>query len=175
MSLQAQQNFLARIFTDESLRHSFWENPAKIGAENGLSQTDIDQLKEIVAADLNFFADSLFHKRLHEAEKLLPLTKKALNQDFFKLFREFSQKFQPDNIKKHLEDAVEFSKFLQKQSVNPISAYDTAKFEQTKHEFFSLEKRIAFCILRHDVFSLQKKLGFAVWLRIGKKIHHFIW
>jgi hypothetical protein len=175
MSLQAQQNFLARIFTDESLRHSFWESPEKIGAENGLSQTDIDQLKEIVAADLNFFANSLFHKRLHEAKKLLPLTKKALNQDFSKLFREFSQKFQPDNIKKHLEDGIEFCKFLQKQSVNPISVNDTAKFEQTKHEFFSLEKRIAFCILRHDVFSLQKKLGFAVWLRIGKKIHHFIW
>lgn len=172
MSLQEQQNFLARLFTDESLRRSFWENSEIIGKENGLDDAEIVQFKEIIAEDLNYFADSLFHKRLHEVEKLLPLTRKALDKDFPKLFRQFSRTFQPSSIKKHLEDAIEFCKFLQKSQSS--LAKDTAKFEQTKHEFFSLQKHFAFCFLRHDVFSLKQKISVAVWYRTGKNTRHFI-
>ena len=174
MSLLEQQNFLARIFTDETLRHSFWENPEMIGKENGLNDAEIAQLKEIIADDLNYFADSLFHKRLHEVEKLLPLTKRTLGENFSKLFRQFSRNFQPASVKKHLEDAIEFCKYLQSQQVEQSSAKDTAKFEQTKHEFFSREKNFSFCLLRYDGFGQRKKIGLAVWYRIGKQSHHFI-
>lgn len=174
MSLLEQQNFLARAFTDENLRHSFWENPEKIGTENGLDAAEIVQLKEIIADDLNYFADSLFHKRLHEVEKLLPLTKRVLDKDFTQQFRRFSQTFQPSSVKKHLEDAIEFCKYLQSQQIEQSSAKDTARFEQTKHEFFSREKNFSYCILRHDVFSQKKKLRIAVWYRIGKESRHFI-
>jgi hypothetical protein len=171
MGLLEQQNFLARIFTDESLRLSFWENPSQLAAEHGLNETDLTQLKEIIPSDLNFFAKSLFHKRLHEVERLLPLTKKALGRDFVDLFREFTQKFQSDQIRKHLADAIEFCRFLQTQT---ISIKDTARFEKSKLQFFNQEKLFAFCLLRYDVFSLKKKFGFAVWYRIGKNTHHFI-
>lgn len=174
MSLKEQQDFLARLFTDESLRHSFWENPEKIGKENGLDDSEIEQFKEIIPEDLNFFADSLFHKRLHEVERLLPLTKKALDKDFSKIFQEFSQIYQPSTVKKHLEDAIEFCKFLRSQQLEQVYARDAAKFEQAKHEFFGYGKQISFCLLRHNVFSLQKKIGFAVWYRIGNRTYHFI-
>lgn len=174
MSLLEQQNFLARIFTDESLRQSFWENPELVGKENGLNEAEIAQLKEIIADDLNYFADSLFHKRLHEVEKLLPLTKRVLEKNFAKLFQQFSQTFQPSSVKKHLEDAIEFCKYLQTQQVEQLFAKETAKFEQTKHEFFSQDKTFSFCLLRHDVFSQRKKLRLAVWYRVGKQSRHFI-
>ncbi len=174
MSLLEQQNFLARIFTDESLRLDFLAEPEQIGLENGLSGEDIAQLREIIPDEINFFANSLFHKRLHEVEKLLPLTKKALGKDFAKHFREFAQTYQPQTVKKHLEDSIEFCKLLQSKPVEPISAKDTAKFERTKHEFFSLQKCLSIIFLRHDVFSLEKKIGLAVWYRIGKNTHHFI-
>lgn len=174
MALIEQQNFLARIFTDENLRRSFWENPETIGKENGLSEIEIAQFKQIIPDDLNFFADSLFHKRLHEVEKLLPLTKKAIDKNFTDLFREFSQNYQPITVKKHLEDAIEFCKYVQIQQLEPQSAKDTAKFEQAKHEFFGYGKSFSFCLLRHNVFSFQKKLGFAIWFRFGNQTHHFI-
>lgn len=174
MALIEQQNFLARIFTDESLRLSFWENPDQIGAENGLTTEEIIEFKQIIADDLNFFANSLFHKRLHEVEKILPLTKRALDTEFTKLFRDFSNNFQPNSIKKHLEDAIEFCKNLQFQQITPSYIKDTAKFEQTRLEFFSQEKKFSICLLRHDVFSNKKKIGCAIWLRIGKNIRHFI-
>ena len=174
MSLLEQQNFLARIFTDENLRRSFWENPEIIGKENGLDVEDIAQLKEIVADDLNYFADSLFHKRLHEVEKLLPLTQKALGEDFSKHFRQFSQNFQSSSVKKHLEDAIEFCKYMQLQQFEKSYSKDTAKFEQTKHEFFSLQKHLSGCFLQHDIFSQTKKISVAVWYRIGTRTRHFI-
>ena len=174
MSLLEQQNFLARIFTDENLRRSFWENPETVGKEYGLNDIEINQIKSIVPEDLNFFADSLFHKRLHEVEKLLPLTKRSLDKDFAKLFRDFSQTFQPITVKKHLEDAIEFCKYLQFNKIEPQSVQDTAKFEQTKHEFFGLGKSFKFCFIRHNIFSLQKKFGLAVWYRFGNQTRHFI-
>jgi hypothetical protein len=172
MSLLEQQNFLARVFTDENLRLSFWENPEIVGKENGLDDREIVQLKEIFADDLNYFADSLFHKRLHEVEKLLPLTKRVLDKDFAKLFRQFSRNFQSSSIKKHLEDAIEFCKYL--QQLQPDNIKNTAKFEQTKHEFFSYQKRFSICFLRHDVFNQSGRFRLAVWYRIGNKTRHFI-
>ena len=173
MGLLEQQNFLARIFTDESLRLSFWDDPARVGAENGLLETDITQLKEIIPADLNYFANSLFHKRLHEVERLLPLTKKALDKDFSGLFREFSNNFQPTKIRKHLEDALGFCQFLQSNTTSR-AALDTAKFEMTRHKFFQEEKLLAFCLLKYDVFTLKRKYGICIWYRLGKTIYHFI-
>ncbi|MBX7170108.1 MAG: hypothetical protein K1X72_04060 [Pyrinomonadaceae bacterium] len=174
MSLLEQQNFLARIFTDETLRQTFWENPQIVGIENGLDEVEIVQIKSIIPEDLNFFADSLLHKRLNEVEKLLPLTKKILEKDFGKYFREFSQIFQPITVKKHLEDAIEFCKYLQLNKIKPSPAQSTAKFEQTKHEFFGYGKSFAYCFLQHNVFNGQKKLGFAFWYRFGNQTRHFI-
>jgi hypothetical protein len=172
MSLLEQQNFLARLFTDKNLRQSFWENPSKIGKDNGLSELEISQLNEIVSKDLDFFAESLFHKRLQEVEKLLPLTKKFLDKDFSKVFRGFSQTFQPKSIKKHLEDAIEFCKYL--QNVETQYVKDAAKFEQTKHEFFSRQKLVSLCLLKHNIFNLKKKITIAVWYRTGNQTRHFI-
>lgn len=172
MGLLEQQNFLARLFTDKSLRQSFWENPSKIGEENALSELEILQLKKIISNDLDFFAESLFYKRLHEVEKLLPLTKKFLDREFSNTFREFSQTYQPKSIKKHLEDAIEFCKYL--QTVDKPALKDAAKFEKTKHEFFSQQKLISFCLLKHNIFKLKKKLTLAVWYRIGNQTRHFI-
>ncbi len=175
MGLREQQNFLAKLFTDENLRISFYDNPEKIGQENKLNETEIDQLKGIIAADLNFFADSLINKRLHEAKKILPLTEKVLDSDFNDLFQDFSTQFQPTSVKKHLEDAIEFCKYLQLQPVGNVYLKDTAKFEQTKLEFFQKEKSFSFCILRHNIFTARKRPCLAIWYRSGNHSRHLIW
>jgi len=190
MSLQKQQDFLARLFTDEGLRQNFLSEPEKIGAENGLNESETADLQAVLPEEIGFFADSLFWKRLREVEKILPLTKKALKEDFTKYFREFSQNFNPQTVKKHFEDALSFSNFLQNQSLEPIWAKDLAKFEYSRLIFNSDMKKFVFSKFNHDIrelinaFSKNKtespknfrhKITFAIWLKVGKKKKHLIW
>lgn len=185
MSLQKQQDFLARLFTDQSLRQNFLEDSITIAAENGLSESEITDLQAVLPQEIAFFAESLFWKRLREVEKMLPLTKEFSSEDFAGLFREFSQNFNPQTIKKHLEDAIGFGNFLQTKEISELSK-SLAKFEKTKLEFFGLGKQIAVCKLDFDIRNIhrrtinpqtevfKKRTTIAVWLKIGNKIKHFI-
>ena len=169
MSLLEAQNFLARIYTDENLRREFLSAPEKIGRANNLSKTEIAELAEVFPEELNSFAESLFYKRLREVEKFLPLTKAILDNDFEKCFRAFAASYLPSSVKKHLEDAVEFCSYLQKDKRASGIEKDTAKFEQAKLEFWGFEKRLVIKIFDYDINTKQKRKHLAVWLRIGKR------
>lgn len=182
MSLRKQQNLLALLFTNDNLRQAFSLEPEKIGLQNDLNEREINDLKLILSDQINFFADSLIGKRLHEVEKILPLTKKILGEDFQNLFRDFSQTFNPKSVKKHLEDAIEFCGFLQTHRIEPAFAKDVAKFERGKLEFFGFEKRFVYKSFDYDVRNflmnsektdLNKRKSFAFWIRIGKRVKHF--
>lgn len=169
MSLLNVQNFLARIYTDENLRREFLSAPEVIGKANNLNQTEIAELAEVFPDELNSFAESLFYKRLREVEKFLPLTKQVLNQNFEKQFRIFADLYLPTTVKKHLEDAVEFCSYLQKNKSASNIVKNTAKFEQAKLEFFGFERRLIVKIFDYDIKTNQKRKHFAFWLRIGKR------
>ncbi|HSK73647.1 MAG TPA: hypothetical protein VK892_18260 [Pyrinomonadaceae bacterium] len=186
MSLLEQQNFLARLYTDENLRKRFLSAPEKIGKENNLDEKEIAELAAVLPEELNFFADSLFWKRLREVEKMLPLTRKFFAENFESYFREFSQSYQPNSVKKHLEDAIEFVNFINKREKEDVWIKDLARFEQAKLEFNACGKNFVFRVFDFDVkgihrtdaeaqsFKLKKKKTLAVWLRIGKKVKHFV-
>lgn len=182
MSLQKQQDFLARLFTDESLRQNFLSEPKKVGLANDLSDTDIAELQTVLPEQLTFFADSLLWKRLREVEKFLPMTKKVLGENFKILFKEFSQTFNPTSVKKHLEDAIEFCKILQIKELEPVYAKDIAKFEQGKLEFHGCGKRFVWKMFNYDIkeflrnsqkSNLRKRITLTIWLKIGGKVKHF--
>ncbi len=173
MSLLEQQNFLARLYTDENLRRCFLSEPRRIGKENNLSEQEIAEIAEIVPVELNFFADSLFWKRLREAEKFLPQTKEVLQEIFSNLFREFSQNYNPQSVKKHLEDAYNFCEFLQKKLELPEQTKSIVKFERSKLEFFGYGKRFVFCRFYKDSPEPESRKSFAVWFRFNGKNHHF--
>ena len=154
--------------------------PEKLGKQNNLTEQETAELVGILPAELNFFADSLFWKRLREVEKLLPLTRKILAGDFEKYFREFANRFLPETIKKHQEDAIEFAAFLQSKKLEPDWAKDAAKFEQAKLEFYGLSKPFVLRFFDYNVkeifrqaamppSEIRKKKTFVVWLRIGKR------
>ncbi|HEY0049232.1 MAG TPA: hypothetical protein VGB68_08115 [Pyrinomonadaceae bacterium] len=190
MSLLDVQNLLARIFTDKDLRLRFLLEPEKTGAENNLNEAEIEQIKQILPEQINFFADSLFYKRLHEVEKFLPLTRKVLGKDFEKYFREFANQFLPQTIKKHLEDAIEFGGFLQLKEIKPFWTKDLAKFEQARLAFNNSEKRFIFKRFDFDIREIIKGISgedaraqtdfpkrktYGVWLRLGARTKHFIY
>jgi hypothetical protein len=186
MSLLEQQNFLAKVFTDEHLREKFLSEPGNIGKENNLSETEIEQIRKVLPEQIKFFADSLFYKRLHEVEKFLPLTRKVLGKKFEIYFREFANEFLPNTIKKHLEDAIEFGEYLQKKET--AWAADLISFEQARLIFNGYGKRFVFRKFRFDIKevlknsrqdaeaeNVRKRISFAIWLRLGNKIYHYIW
>ncbi len=193
MSLAETQTLLARLYTDEILRERFLLEPVQVGRECGLNETEIEQIKQIPPAQLNFFAESLTHKRFHEVEKLLPLTRKALGADFRKYFDDFSREFIPKTIKKHLEDAVAFAGFLQKQEFKIELLSDLIKFEQARLEFNAYAKTFVLRRFRFDIREIfsaisrndasaqsfsqyKKRQTIAVWIRFGNngKVRHFI-
>jgi len=185
MSLLDQQNLLAKLYTDEKFRREFLSEPEKIGKENFLNEREISDIKDILPGEINAFADSLFYKRLREVEKFLPLTRKFSGENFELLFREFSREFNPKSVKKHLEDAFEFSGFLQKSYFETLWIKDLAKFEQARLEFSGFGKNCVFKSFDFDLrqifsagnetgFEFKKRKTFAVWLRIGKRIKHLI-
>lgn len=178
MSLLDVQNFLARIYTDENLRREFLDTPEKVGRENNLTEKEIAELTAVLPDEINFFADSLFWKRLREVEKLLPLTKKAFAADFVKYFHEFAIRFTPESIKKHLEDAIRFAEFLHEREKG--WKRDAAKLESAKLEFYALGKSLVVRIFDYDVKEISRRVAsppidfkkrktVAVWLRIGKR------
>jgi len=186
MSLLDVQNFLAQVYTDENLRLEFLAAPEKIGKDNNLNEKEVAELAQVLPAELNFFADSLRWKRLREVEKLLPLIKKALAEDFEKYFREFANQFAPVSIKKHLEDAIGYAEFLQTRKLAPDWIKDLAKFEQAKLEFNGYGKLFVFKQFNFNIkeISLQpsipkkefkQKKTFAVWLRFRKQTRLYIW
>ncbi len=186
MSLLEQQNFLAKVFTDENLREKFLSEPENVGKENNLSETEIEQIRQVLPEQIKVFADSLFYKRLHEVEKFLPLTRKVLSENFETYFREFANEFLPNTIKKHLEDAGKFCEYLQKKEI--AWERDLISFEQARLIFNGYGKRFVFRKFRFDIKevlkvsrqdartqNVRKRMSFAVWLRLGKKIYHYIW
>ncbi len=156
MSLLDVQNFTARIYTDENLRREFLSAPEQTGRENNLSEKEIVELAAVFPEELNFFVESLVYKRLRAVEKLLPLTARALAEDFEKHFREFAVKYTPESIKKHLEDALRFAEFLQTEKIELIWARDLAKYERAKLEFNACQKRFIFRFFDYDIKEISR-------------------
>ena len=169
MGLLETQNFLARIYTDENLRHAFLKEPERIGLKAGLCKAEIADLTQILPYELNYFAESLFYKRLHGAEKFLPQVREVLKSNFENYFHEFANQFIPRSIKKHHEDAVEFCKFLRRKKLEPEWAKDVVKFEQAQMEFNAGDKRFIFKIFDYDLKTKQKRKKFHCWLMIGNR------
>ncbi|MBS1797757.1 MAG: hypothetical protein JSS81_28300 [Acidobacteria bacterium] len=187
MSLRHQQDLLARLYTDAEFRAKFLSDPQAGGREYELSAAETDEIATIVPEELEFFSETLFWKRLRETEKLLPLTKKALADEFSGYFRRFSGKFQPKTVKKHLEDAVAFCGYLRKSAGPDDLTKDLAGYERARLVFFGSGRRIIVRRLRFDLrrlpeigrnpFSAEnfpRRQTIAVWLRTGGKTRHFL-
>lgn len=184
MTLQDQQNFMARLFTDEALREAFFDDPEKASAHNRLSAEDISMIKGIVKDDLDFFAKSLVNKRIQEAGKLLPFTLQALGKrNFADSFKKFAPGYNTHSIKKHLDDSIEFCGFLMERELSQRWLSDAIKFDQANLLFNSGRRRFIFRILRYDLLFGEerirkhphRRLTFALWIRAGTWARRFVW
>ncbi len=63
MSAPSLETFLARLYTDASLRSRFLADPQRIACDAGLSAADVDALAKIDRAGMQMAADSYAWKR----------------------------------------------------------------------------------------------------------------
>lgn len=168
MGLAEIQNALARLYTDAELRERFFEDAKSVGREFGLNDEEINQLSKISSDELSFFSDSLLWKRLNEVEKLLPLTKKMLSEDFKDLFQSFAPTHNSTEIKKHLDDAIAFSKFLERK-IQIGWQVDLIRFEAARLEFNGMNRKLIVKRFYYDVIDLIEKISGDEQFEIAKQ------
>ncbi len=159
MTLRSQQDLLARLYTDPELRARFLEDPQRVGASSGLTNAESNELAAVSAEELNYFSNSLFRKRLHEVERILPQSREVLGDEFTNHFREFSRGFVPNSVKKHLDDAFEFTGFLL-ANLTDDSIRNAVRRERVNLAFYGYRRAFVF-----------KPTGGRPWLflRIGRR------
>lgn len=180
MGLKEQQNLLAKLYTDPVFAASFFDDP-QIGTSQTFSISEAEEIAATTSEEIRIFVDSLILKRLREVEKLLPITKRFLGDDFQTRFREHAQKFNPVSVKKHFEDALRFRAFLELEpSIGPL-AKDVVKLETLKLRHFAEGRRFTAGLFRHDVRPIfdshvskdrqmvENRRSVAVWWRLNKR------
>ena len=182
MSLADIQRTLAQIYVDSALRWKFVEDPNSVGLDFGLSVEEILLLSQMSSDQVKFFADSLHHKRINEAAKLLPLTYRLLGKRFSKLFLEFADSFVPKGVKKHLEDAMHFSEYISKESTTEATIVDIARYEAARLRALNTNSRLIVRLFRYPIkrifllvaenntaLSVKPHPTAAIWLRLSAK------
>ena len=133
MGLARIQRVMTKLYTDASFRDRFFADPQAVGRALELSSDEEQQLAQLAAPQVNFFANSLRRKRLNEVCKLLPLTHRVLGEGFVKLFWRYAVTYVPKGIKKHQEDAFAFCAFVRHvvlgEGIEPPWVVDLVRYE----------------------------------------------
>ncbi len=153
MSLRNEQDLLARLYTDPELRARFMCDPETVGGEFGVAAETAAQLASVAGDELDYFSESLFWKRFNEVAKILPEIRAALGEDFECRFREFSGGFVPDSIRKHLDDAYQFTGYLLAKGEHAA----VVSRERARLAFYGYAK--SFVFNRHSRPFVQLRLG----------------
>lgn len=127
MGLRETQALLARLFTDARLRRVFFEEPQAAAQGFGLSEDEAKSLAALDKCEVEEFARCLLGKRALDVRKVLPLTAKALGEDFDSLLFEAIEG--PPSPARHRGDAAVLARLLEGRQGEPAWIGDLARFE----------------------------------------------
>lgn len=158
MELMRTQQILARLYTEAPLRERLFAEPRSVTEELQLTDTELELLMQLPAAQVDLFASSLVRKRAREVSKLLPVTARALGKSFEPLFVAHAQTYRPLGIRKHFDDALAFARFL-RQRVRERALMDPWTGDLARYEASSLEaahstRRFVLRFFRYPVAQL---------------------
>jgi hypothetical protein len=178
MALAETQALLARLFTDEDLRREFFDAPVAVATRFGLSMHDTQRLAGIDAREIEAFARSLIGKRTLYARRALPLTARALGEQFDGLFQEAIRGAARDASR---SDAAAIAELLDRRvakcELDPAWAADLARFERAfvdaggSGAAFFIRRfdfdvaSIAKDLARGEEVSAIRRKAFGVWAR----------
>ncbi len=162
MELARQQKLVARLASDRAFRETFFANPARVAASEGLTAA-AEALVHLHHEQLRQLARVLRRRRLAQVGVQLPLTRKALGTRFADLFRNYA--VAPSPGARPFEDALGFVEHLGRhaatQGLEPDWALSLARYEAAHLEATWLRRKLIVRWLPHAVKDL------AVLLRAG--------
>jgi hypothetical protein len=132
-------------------------DPERLKRECNMSDEDLETLKQLSAAQVEFFANTLRSKRREEVAKMLPRTVEALGGQHKLMFNRYMATYLPSGDKKHLEDALRFAYYLEthetpnKPWIGSIASYERAWLEITSGRKRFIARRLFYDIdAMHD-------------------------
>jgi hypothetical protein len=186
MGLAQIQHVLARLYTDRVLRERFFGDPQGVGEELGLTRDEMQQLAHLSEQQVDFFVQSLQNKRLKEVCKQLPLTYGVLGRRFGEMFGRYAHTHVPKGLRKHQEDALAFSAFLERvareEGLEPAWVVDLMRYEAAWLKAADPACRWTVRWFRYPVNKLvrgvaqgggmllpQEQVTVALWTRISRR------
>lgn len=151
MALRETQALLARIFTDAEARREFFDDRYRAARAFGLSETETEAIVALDKCEVESFARSLLGKRALDARKTLPLTAKALGQEFDRLL--FEAIDGPPQPQRHRADAAALTRLLASRPMDPPWIGDLARYEMG---FVAAARPGAFFLMRRFAFPVDE-------------------
>lgn len=105
---------LGHLLANPGLREEFSADRIALAKRFDLSEDDMGAWNTLDLQALEAQSQTLIHKRVHEARQLLPATFAGLGHEASRLFEKFASEYWPQGHRRHLEDALEFCRFLKK-------------------------------------------------------------
>jgi hypothetical protein len=183
LSLAQFQLALARLYTDERLRQDFLTAPAAAAARLNLDAKDARSFAALNTSEVRHFATCLVRKRILDARKTLPLTYRALGEEFDRLLR--AELHGPPRAGRHRGDAAALTMRLAelgtRRMIEPAWIADLARYEMAfvqmdaprprfmlRRFSFPMGKIVAAIAAGNTRPDVAPRLAFAVWLRMSR-------
>lgn len=177
MALAETQALLARLFTNDELRHEFFESPVAVATRSGLSMHDTQRLAALDRREMDAFARSLIGKRTLYARNALPLTARALGDQFDALLREAIRGRAQDGAS--AGDAAALVELLEKRraqrELEPVWIVDLARFEVAFIDAGPSELTLFFRRFDFDVASITTSLARGQEVSVCRKRTLGVW
>lgn len=107
---------LGRLLSDSALRRQFQRDPLEAARKLALRPADLAAFVALEAGGLERQAQCLLNKRFHEIGKLMPETMARLGPSARTLFSAYAPGHWPAGHTRHVEDAIEFGRFLLREN-----------------------------------------------------------
>jgi len=191
MALKEVQAALARLFTDEAVRASFFKDPQSAGRALGLDAGDAALLVRMAPPAIRQFAASLQAKRVLDARKAMPLTAQALGEAFAGHFRAAIASL-PQNAGRGEEAqalAARLATLAKTRAIAPVWIGDLARYEAAFVEASTRRFGLRLRLFRYPVATIvialradappgdiAAKPMLGIWARRpGGRLFHRLW
>jgi hypothetical protein len=180
MGLAEVQGALARLAIDPGLRDRFFADPAEAGIELGLVEQEALQLARMPRGQVDQFAESLRRKRRDQVRRVVPITARALGQEFPALFERYMNESAPRGSKPGLDDASGFIAAIGRWSdrLEPPWAADLGRYELAWREAARVGRMPIVRMFRYPVGrlatspkleSVAPQVTLACWWRLSRR------
>jgi hypothetical protein len=156
MSLQAQQAFWARFYTDPELRRRAAHSPETVAAEFRIGLQVVTDTLQSTQPGMEVFTQALVRKRYKQCTALLPLTAEAHREKFREAFSNYAEKHPVPDIYRYESDALAFAGHLRPE-LQPLWQ-DLLRFECMLASCQAREPRIRIALFCYPVHKMAAQL-----------------